>query len=93
MTYWVPWSGRVLPSAWQVSTAHFAERFQLFVIIALGESIVITGATTAELDLDTERTVAFAVAFLVERRAVVAVLQLRGRASPSGGWSWPRTAR
>ena len=30
--------------------AHFAERFQLFIIIALGESIVITGATTAELD-------------------------------------------
>ena len=51
-------------SAWQVSTAHFAERFQLFVIIALGESIVITGATTAELDLDTPRTAAFALAFL-----------------------------
>ena len=33
-------------------------------IIALGESIVITGATTAELDLDTGRAVAFAVAFL-----------------------------
>jgi low temperature requirement protein LtrA len=64
VTYWVPWSGRVLPSAWQVSTAHFAERFQLFVIIALGESIVITGATASELDLDTARTAAFALAFL-----------------------------
>ena len=53
VTYWVPGSGRVPPSAWDVSAAHFAERFQLFVIIALGESIVITGATTAELDLDT----------------------------------------
>lgn len=64
VTYWVPWSGRVLPSAWQVSTAHFAERFQLFVIIALGESIVITGATASDLDLDTARTAAFALAFL-----------------------------
>ncbi len=64
VTYWVPWSGRVRPSAWQVSTSHFAERFQLFVIIALGESIVITGATTSELPLDTARTAAFALAFL-----------------------------
>ena len=64
VTYWVPWSGRVRPSAWQVGTSHFAERFQLFVIIALGESIVITGATTAELELDTARSAAFALAFL-----------------------------
>ena len=34
-------------TTWEVETAHFAERFQLFVIIALGETIVITGATTA----------------------------------------------
>ncbi len=64
VTYWVPAIGRVPPSAWDVSAAHFAERFQLFVIIALGESIVITGATTADLELDTGRAVAFAVAFL-----------------------------
>ncbi|HEX5910758.1 MAG TPA: low temperature requirement protein A [Thermoleophilaceae bacterium] len=64
VTYWVPGIARVPLSAWDVSAAHFAERFQLFVIIALGESIVITGATTAELDLDTGRAAAFAVAFL-----------------------------
>ena len=29
--------------SWDVETSHFAERFQLFIIIALGESIVITG--------------------------------------------------
>jgi low temperature requirement protein LtrA len=34
------------------------------VIIALGESIVVTGATTSELQLDLARVVAFAVAFL-----------------------------
>jgi low temperature requirement protein LtrA len=60
----VPGRPRLTGAAWEVETAHFAERFQLFVIIALGESIVITGATTAELGLDRARLAAFAVAFL-----------------------------
>jgi low temperature requirement protein LtrA len=47
-----------------VGTEHFAERFGLFIILALGESIVITGATTSELDLDTPRIMAFVLAFL-----------------------------
>jgi len=47
-----------------VETAHFAERFQLFIIIALGESIVVTGATTSQLELDAARLVAFGLAFL-----------------------------
>jgi low temperature requirement protein LtrA len=64
VTFWVPGRPRVTPEAWQVETAHFAERFQLFVIIALGESIVITGATTTELDLGPARMVAFSLAFL-----------------------------
>jgi low temperature requirement protein LtrA len=64
VTFWVPGRARVAPEAWQVETSHFAERFQLFIIIALGESIVITGATTSELDLDAARLTAFAVAFL-----------------------------
>jgi low temperature requirement protein LtrA len=64
VTYWVPGFPRISGDAWTVSTAHFAERFQLFIIIALGESIVITGATTSELDLDAARLAAFALAFL-----------------------------
>jgi low temperature requirement protein LtrA len=64
VTFWVPGRARVAPEAWQVETAHFAERFQLFIIIALGESIVITGATTSELDLDAARAAAFGLAFL-----------------------------
>jgi low temperature requirement protein LtrA len=64
VTYWVPGVERLAPSAWQVETAHFAERFQLFVIIALGESIVVTGATTAQLELTGPRVAAFTVAFL-----------------------------
>jgi low temperature requirement protein LtrA len=62
--YWVPGRPRLAGSTWDVATAHFAERFQLFVIIALGESIVITGATTAELDVGPARVVALGLAFL-----------------------------
>lgn len=62
--YWLPGKGRGTSAAWEVQTSHFAERFQLFVIIALGESIVLTGAPTSELELTGERVVAFAVAFL-----------------------------
>src|SRR5919199_1199648 len=60
----VPGRPRIADTAWEVSTAHFAERFQLFVIIALGESIVLTGATTADLELGVARMTAFALAFL-----------------------------
>jgi low temperature requirement protein LtrA len=62
--YWLPRLGRTTTTDWQVETSHFAERFQLFVIIALGESIVVTGATAAGLDLDFEHGLAIAVAFL-----------------------------
>jgi low temperature requirement protein LtrA len=64
VTFWLPWRPRLTPEAWEVGTEHFAERFQLFIIIALGESIVITGATTGDLELTTARVAAFALAFL-----------------------------
>ena len=59
-----PGWGRLGGGTWEVETTHFAERFQLFVIIALGETIVLTGATTSQLDLDAARIAALAVAFL-----------------------------
>jgi low temperature requirement protein LtrA len=62
--YWVPGRKPLGGDTWDVETAHFAERFQLFMIIALGESIVITGATTSQLDLDATRLLAFGLAFL-----------------------------
>ena len=65
VTFRVPGLPRVAPEAWSVGTEHFAERFGLFVILALGESIVITGATSSALDLDTARFVAFGMAFLL----------------------------
>ena len=61
--YWVP-RRPSLGAAWSIETAHFAERFQLFMILALGESIVVTGATTSELELDAPTLGAFVVAFL-----------------------------
>jgi low temperature requirement protein LtrA len=64
VTYWIPGMPPLAPRAWDVGSAHFAERFQLFVIIALGETIVITGATTSELELTTARITALALAFL-----------------------------
>jgi low temperature requirement protein LtrA len=64
VTYWVPGRERVDPALWEVGTSHFAERFQLFIIIALGETIAITGATTSELELTTATVTAFALAFL-----------------------------
>jgi low temperature requirement protein LtrA len=63
--YWVPGVPSVGESAWEVTTSHFSERFALFIIIALGESIVLTGATISGIDLDAPTLAAFAVAFLV----------------------------
>jgi low temperature requirement protein LtrA len=62
--YWLPGLGRTATTDWRVDPSHFAERFQLFVIIALGESIVVTGATASGLELDLAYGTAIAVAFL-----------------------------
>ena len=62
--YYVPWLNRLDPEAWAISPGHFVERFQLFTIIALGESIVLTGATTSSLEFDTPRVIAFISAFI-----------------------------
>lgn len=64
LLYRVPGLPRVTTSDWTIDTGHFAERFQLFVIIALGESIVVTGATASELEIDLARGAAIAVAFI-----------------------------
>jgi low temperature requirement protein LtrA len=62
--FWIPRRPFIGEAAWQVTTAHFSERFGLFIIIALGESIVITGATVSRLDVDLAIVAAFATAFL-----------------------------
>jgi low temperature requirement protein LtrA len=62
--YFVPGRRRVMTDDWEIDSGHFSERFQLFIIIALGESIVITGATASNLSLDLPRATAIAVAFI-----------------------------
>ena len=47
--FWVPGLGRSAIADWDIDGAHMAERCALFVIIAFGESLLITGATFAEL--------------------------------------------
>ena len=48
---------------WRISPSHFAERFALIVIIALGESIVSIGVATSSLDRDATYAVSVVVAF------------------------------
>jgi low temperature requirement protein LtrA len=64
LRYKTPGLGRSLTSDWTIEGKHFAERFQLFIIIALGESIVVTGATGSQTNLDTLTVIALGVAFL-----------------------------
>jgi low temperature requirement protein LtrA len=61
--YWIPGMGRTPMREWEIDPGHFAERFQLFVIIVLGESIVLTGATASDAGLDAPVGVALALAF------------------------------
>ena len=61
--YWTPGLGRSTTADWRVEGAHIAERCGLFVIIALGESILITGATFAELPWNLLSAAAFVVSF------------------------------
>jgi low temperature requirement protein LtrA len=59
-----PGLGRSTTADWTIAGGHLAERCQLFVIIALGESVVLTGATYSALPSALETTLAVAVAFL-----------------------------
>jgi low temperature requirement protein LtrA len=53
----------VARAEWRVSPSHFAERFALIVIIALGESIVAIGIATSELERDATYALSVIVAF------------------------------
>src|SRR6185295_2755947 len=60
----VPGLGRSTTADWNVEGGHMAERCGLFVIIALGESVLITGATFAELTWNAGTVAAFMVSFV-----------------------------
>lgn len=58
--FWTPGLGRSNTSDWAVEGGHMAERTALFTIIALGESIVVTGATVVGMPWTFEVIAAFA---------------------------------
>jgi low temperature requirement protein LtrA len=59
-----PGLGRSRTSDWQIEGGHFAERCQAFILIALGESIVIIGATLSSVaHVSATEIAAFVVAF------------------------------
>jgi low temperature requirement protein LtrA len=60
----VPGLGRSTTAEWDVEGGHMAERCGLFIIIALGESILITGATFSNLTWTPQTAAAFVTAFV-----------------------------
>jgi low temperature requirement protein LtrA len=62
--FWTPGLGRSTTADWTVEGGHFAERCRLFVILALGESILVTGTTFGEIEPSVATVSAFVVAFL-----------------------------
>jgi low temperature requirement protein LtrA len=62
--YWVPGLGASVIGDWDIDGSHMAERCSLFVIIALGESLLVTGATFAEAPWNGATIVAFLVGVL-----------------------------
>ncbi|HXN68081.1 MAG TPA: low temperature requirement protein A [Bradyrhizobium sp.] len=62
--FWIPKYGASSIEDWVVEGGHMAERCAGFIIIALGESIVVTGATFADLRWTRDTVTAFASAFV-----------------------------
>jgi low temperature requirement protein LtrA len=61
--FYVPFLGQSKVREWTISGHHMAERAALFIIIALGEGIVVTGATFAGQAMTRDNTLAFLLAF------------------------------
>jgi low temperature requirement protein LtrA len=62
--FWIPKYGASQVADWVVEGGHIAERCAGFIIIALGESLVVTGATFAELAWTAPTVGAFLSAFV-----------------------------
>ena len=62
--FWIPKYGASSVTDWYVDGGHMAERCAGFIIIALGKSIVVTGATFADLAWTTATVTAFLSAFI-----------------------------
>ncbi len=62
--FYVPGLGRSSTSEWDVEGGHMAERCSLFVIIALGESVVVMGSSFADSARTPDLWLAFIIAFV-----------------------------
>jgi low temperature requirement protein LtrA len=62
--FWIPYCGGSTVEEWSVEGGHMAERCAGFIIIALGEAVVVNGATFADLTWTTETVGAFVSAFV-----------------------------
>jgi low temperature requirement protein LtrA len=62
--FWIPKYGASSVADWVIEGGHMAERCAGFIIIALGESIVVTGATFADLPWTMETVGAFGSSFV-----------------------------
>ncbi|CAN5380808.1 low temperature requirement protein A [soil metagenome] len=62
--FWCPGLGATPLEDWEVEGGHMAERCGLFIIIALGESIVVTGATFAETAWTVPTILGFVIALI-----------------------------
>jgi low temperature requirement protein LtrA len=62
--FWTPGLGRSSTADWDIEGSHMAERCGLFIIIALGESILVAGAKFASLPWTPATVAAFGVSFL-----------------------------
>ena len=67
--YPVPGVGRVKIAAWNVSGPHIAERTALFVLIALGEGLLVTGFAFVAMESSTEGIIAMIAAFVAAASA------------------------
>jgi low temperature requirement protein LtrA len=61
--FWTPGLGRSTTADWDIEGSHMAERCGLFIIIALGESILVTGTKFADLSWTATTVGAFLAAF------------------------------
>jgi low temperature requirement protein LtrA len=62
--FWIPKFGASSLQDWYVEGGHMAERCAGFIIIALGEAVVVNGATFADLNWTTATVAAFVSAFV-----------------------------
>jgi low temperature requirement protein LtrA len=64
LRFWTPGLGASTTQDWDVAGEHMAERCGLFIILSLGESILVTGATFGKLPWTPVTMGAFATAFV-----------------------------